>query len=355
MTPDDGYAVELLTRMLRTPSLCGEEDAVAALLVDTMTALGFDACRDGAGNVVGTLRPAHAIETAGEVVILGHMDTVPGSIPVEQRDAALYGRGAVDAKGPLATAIVAAARAAQCARWDLTVIGAVQEEGPSVGARFLTQRPAPDYLVIAEPSGWDAVVLGYKGSMRFTLDVAVPGGHSAGPLPSACEVAVTFWNDLVAWCAGQGEGEEDGSVFFQLTPSLLAMSSANSGIEDVALLQIGLRLPPGLEPNALQPDIEALLPSGDFSFNCGDPAVRSDKRNPLVASFLRSIRSEGGNPRFKVKTGTSDMNVVGPTWGCSMVAYGPGDSSLDHTPEEHVDIDQYLRGIRVLTRVLEDL
>ncbi|PZS06532.1 MAG: acetyl-lysine deacetylase [Chloroflexi bacterium] len=353
--PGDGYAVDLLTRMLDIPSLCGKEDAVAALLVETMTALGFDACRDGAGNVVGTLHPADTTAPAGEVVMLGHMDTVPGWIRVEKRDGALYGRGAVDAKGPLATAIVAAARAASRSSADLTVIGAVQEEGPSIGARFLTHRHAPDYLVIAEPSGWDAVVLGYKGSMRFTADIAVRGGHSAGPLPSACEVAVTFWNDLVAWCAEQDDGARHDVIFSQLTPSLLAMSSANDGIEDVASLHIGLRLPPGLDPSALQPDIEALLPSGAFCFSFGDPAVRSDKRNPLVAAFLRSIRFEEGNPRFKVKTGTSDMNVVGPVWGCPMVAYGPGDSSLDHTPGEHVAIDEYLRGIRVLTHVLEDL
>jgi LysW-gamma-L-lysine carboxypeptidase len=355
MTPDDGYAVELLTSMLRTPSLCGEEDTVAAVLVDAMTALGFDARRDGAGNVVGTLHPAGTTDTAGEVVMLGHMDTVPGWIPVEQRDGALYGRGSVDAKGPLATAIVAAARAVSRSHLHLTVIGAVQEEGPSAGARFLTQRPAPDYLVIAEPSGWDAVVLGYKGSMRFTVDITVPWSHSAGPLPTAPEVAIDFWNDLVAWCAGQGDAAQHNVAFLQLTPSLLDMSSANSGIEDHASLHIGLRLPPGLEPSELEPEIRALIPTGSLSFNHGDPAVRSDKRNPLVASFLRSIRLEEGNPRFKVKTGTSDMNVVGPVWGCPMVAYGPGDSGLDHTPQEHVMIDEYLRGIRVLTRVLEDL
>jgi [amino group carrier protein]-lysine/ornithine hydrolase len=352
---DDGSAVDLLTSMLRTPSLCGEEDAVAGVLVNAMTALGFDARRDGAGNVVGTLLPAGAANTTGEIVLLGHMDTVPGWIPVEQRDGALYGRGSVDAKGPLATAIVGAARAAARSQLNLTVIGAVQEEGPSVGARFLTQRSAPDYLVIAEPSGWDAVVLGYKGSMRFTVDITVPWSHSAGPLPTAPEVAVAFWNDLGAWCAGQGDAAQQNVAFLQLTPSLITMSSTNSGIEDHASLHIGLRLPPGLEPSTLEREIEALLPTGTFSFNQGDPAVRSDKRNPLVASFLRSIRLEGGNPRFKVKTGTSDMNVVGPVWGCPMVAYGPGDSGLDHTPEEHVVIDEYLRGIRVLTRVLEDL
>ena len=49
------------------------------------------------------------------------------------------------------------------------------------------------------------------------------------------------------------------------------------------------------------------------------------------------------------------MNIVGPHWNCPILAYGPGDSSLDHTPDEHIDLDEYLRAIDVLTAVLERL
>jgi LysW-gamma-L-lysine carboxypeptidase len=49
------------------------------------------------------------------------------------------------------------------------------------------------------------------------------------------------------------------------------------------------------------------------------------------------------------------MNVVGPVWGCPIVAYGPGDSTLDHTPDEHIVVDEYLRSINVLIRTLETL
>ncbi|RPI03454.1 MAG: acetyl-lysine deacetylase, partial [Zetaproteobacteria bacterium] len=46
------------------------------------------------------------------------------------------------------------------------------------------------------------------------------------------------------------------------------------------------------------------------------------------------------------------MNVVGPAWRCPIVAYGPGDSRLDHTPDEHLDLDEYRRAIAILTRTL---
>ena len=49
------------------------------------------------------------------------------------------------------------------------------------------------------------------------------------------------------------------------------------------------------------------------------------------------------------------MNVVGPRWQCPIVAYGPGDSLLDHTPDEHIVLDDYLRAIGVLRAALRRL
>jgi len=43
---------------------------------------------------------------------------------------------------------------------------------------------------------------------------------------------------------------------------------------------------------------------------------------------------------------------VGPAWNCPIAAYGPGDSALDHTPDERIEIDEYLRSIRVLTTAI---
>jgi acetylornithine deacetylase/succinyl-diaminopimelate desuccinylase-like protein len=67
------------------------------------------------------------------------------------------------------------------------------------------------------------------------------------------------------------------------------------------------------------------------------------------------LRSTGVQPTFKYKTGTSDMNVVGPVWGQNIVAYGPGDSRLDHTPQEYIRLDEYIHAIEVLELVLRAL
>jgi LysW-gamma-L-lysine carboxypeptidase len=92
----------------------------------------------------------------------------------------------------------------------------------------------------------------------------------------------------------------------------------------------------------------------DLRFRGAELPWRGDRQNLLVRSFIHAIRSSdrGVQPGFVVKTGTSDMNVVGPLWKCPIVAYGPGDSSLDHTPQEQVSIDEYWRAILVLERAL---
>ncbi|MCA1554295.1 MAG: M20/M25/M40 family metallo-hydrolase, partial [Chloroflexi bacterium] len=92
-----------------------------------------------------------------------------------------------------------------------------------------------------------------------------------------------------------------------------------------------------------------------LTFASEEAAVRAEKNTPLVRAFLAAMRTHGGNAGFTVKTGTSDMNVVAPIWRCPIVAYGPGDSNLDHTPHEHIDLNEYLNAIDVLVDALTDL
>src|SRR5438876_7029002 len=149
--------IELLEEMLSIPSPSTQERTLGQWLVSRMRAMGFAARRDEVGNVVGFWGSGPK-----EVVLLGHIDTVPGFIPVRREGDRLWGRGAVDAKGPLAAAITAAARPPAGAAYRSTVIAAVEEEGSSRAARHLKSRRPPDQLIILAPTSWDAVTLGYQ-------------------------------------------------------------------------------------------------------------------------------------------------------------------------------------------------
>ena len=89
--------VALLEDLLSHYSPTGAEGHAAAFLVGQMRALGFNAFVDGAGNAVGSVG-----EGSREIMLLGHIDTVPGEIAVRHEGDILWGRGSVDAKGPLA-------------------------------------------------------------------------------------------------------------------------------------------------------------------------------------------------------------------------------------------------------------
>ncbi len=341
-----------LEALLAIPSPSGQEDAIAAYLLRQMTVRGFRAHRDEAGNVVGTVGNP---EARHEIVLLGHMDTVPGLIPLREEGGKLYGRGAVDAKGPLAAFILAAERVAP--RLDearLTVIAAVEEESHGRGARHLAQtRQAPYCTIIGEPSAWQGVTLGYKGLLSFDYRRRQPGTHSAGETPGPAEQAVALWNNLMMYAAGRNGGRS--GHFDTLDPALRSFRTFGDGLYEGVEMSIVMRLPPGLQPAEVRQQVGQWCNGDEISFYPSDPPFEAPKNTPLVRAMLKAIRAHGGRPRFKLKTGTSDMNIVGPAWGCPIVAYGPGDSSLDHTPEEHVEIDEFLRAIEVLVQALEIL
>lgn len=344
----DQAAIDLLHGLVAIPSLSAEEGNAVRYLVDWMAAHGFDAQIDEAGNAVGSVGSGDR-----HIVLLGHIDTVPGEIPVRIEDGVLWGRGAVDAKGPLATFTAAATLAASRLGAKVTVVGAVGEESiGSPGATHVRDWPAPDYCLIGEPSGWDAICLGYRGSVSFTYELKEAGRHSAGPGESVCEQAFAFWAAVLAEVQGRNG---DATGFNAIHPALRGMWSESDGLYDVARLNCGLRLPPGVEVDEIVGVIRSLAGDAEITFHGAQPGYRSDRKGPLTAPFNRAIRAQGGSPRATVKLGTSDITIVGPVWQCPIVAYGPGDASLDHTPEERIVLDEYLKAVRVLTEVLVSL
>ena len=71
--------------------------------------------------------------------------------------------------------------------------------------------------------------------------------------------------------------------------------------------------------------------------------------------MLAAVRARGTKPSFVLKSGTSDMNIVGAIWNCPMIAYGPGDSNLDHTPNEHLPLDEYEAAVATVKHFIENL
>jgi LysW-gamma-L-lysine carboxypeptidase len=166
-------------------------------------------------------------------------------------------------------------------------------------------------------------------------------------------MAFAYWQQVQGLVEELNSGRE--RVWDQVQPSLRHFSSADDGMLETANLRMGFRLPPGLAPEAFKKLLVGVDGQGTFRFSGEEHAYRAEKNTPLVRAFVAAVRGQEGEPGFLLKTGTSDMNVVGPAWNCPILAYGPGDSHLDHTPEEHVEIAEWLRGVSVLADALRRL
>jgi len=373
---------ETLIGLVEQYSPSGEESGAVAWLKERIRSLGFtQAFVDETGNAVGVMGSGEK-----QIVLLGHIDTVPGKIEVRLRSEnevnamspvskstkqspnaeerllpsvrnhVLFGRGSVDAKGPLAAFVDAVAAVGPVDGWQFVVIGALDEERDSIGARGILSQYQPAYAIIGEPSQWDRVTLGYKGSAWAEVTLQRSMAHSAGQAESAPEAAVNFWNQVTNWAAEFNIGRE--RAFDQVLPTLRGFSSGGDGFKETATLKIGVRLPPDLGPLEWYAQLRILGSASGIKISpTGFPisAYHAERNTPLVRAFLGGIRAVNGKPGFVAKTGTSDLNIVAPIWGCPAVAYGPGDSSLDHTPNEHIWLPEYKKAVEVLTEVLHRL
>ncbi len=340
----DAYATALLKSMVEIPSPSYAEAELAHHLLGAMRELGYAAYLDDVGNAIGELDCG----PGPTIMLLGHLDTVAGNRPVYVHHGRLYGRGAVDAKGPLA-ALICAPAIATGFRGRVVVVAAVEEETPRSrgAARIRDSQPKPDALVIGEPSGWRGVVVGYRGKLDLTYRVECAPTHPSNPRPKASELAAQLWTDVLALLGPHATH----AAFDRPAATLVSMV----GDLTTASAEISIRTPPGFDAEALVAAARARCECGVIEVVQSVAACRVRQTDPVVRSLRRAIVDQGGVPKTKLRTGTSDMNTLAQAWSVPMATYGPGDNRLDHSDDEHIDLDEFGRAVTVLANALPDL
>ena len=350
-----GPVSETLLGLVQQYSPSGQERPLVQWLVERMRKLGYTSSFvDPVGNAVGVMGSG-----TRQIVLLGHIDTYPGEIRVCVEDDTLYGRGSVDAKGPLGVLVDAVARVGEVDGWQFNVVAAVDEERDSTGAWYVVGQYKPVYAIIGEPSRWNRITLGYKGVAWAEIRIHRPSAHTASQQESAPEAALRIWGTILEW--SESFNADRKRIFDQVLPSLREFSSGEDGLETWACLRIDTRLPVDFPPPEwyahLQESLQAIesQPFEVKQYRYPIPAFKGEKNGPLIRTFLSEIRAAGGKPGFVLKSGTADLNIVAPAWGCPAIAYGPGDSALDHTPNEHLSLSEYDQAVDVLAAVLKKL
>lgn len=355
--------VQLLLDTLKIYSPSENEGELASFLLKKMRdELGFQKTRlDSAGNVIG-----EAGEGKTHVLLCGHMDTVPGELPVKLEGGRLFGRGAVDAKSALCAMVVAASRL-KSKRLKVTFAGATREEGDSLGIETVIGTGGDyDFAILGEPAGASRVTVGYRGRIEMQVITATSGGHAASPWahPSAVEEALRLLERIKGYEKAHTQGENH---FRSLSVALTLINGGNYSnvMPTSCAMTLDVRVPVGMRCEAVMSDIKGIaeryerergVVRVELSFEKPTQPYESDSNSLIVRSFQRSIiKNLGEKPALTHKTGTGDMNTLAERMKIPCATYGPGDSRLAHTDREYVDVKDYLDSIKVLTGVFTEL
>lgn len=293
----------------------------------------------------------------------GHTDVVPAG-PLDKwhtppfeptiKDGVLYGRGAADMKGSLASMVVAVERFVAehpDHAGSIAFLITSDEEGPFINGttRVIDTLEARNekirWCIVGEPSSTavvgDVVKNGRRGSITGDLLVRGVQGHVAYPhladnpihkaAPALAELTATVW--------------DEGNAYFPPTSFQIANISAGTGASNVIpgelQVQFNFRFSTHLTDMDIRQQVEALLDKHDLDYQLdwtlsGQPFL-TDTGALLDAAVAAIEAVNGQRPALLTTGGTSDGRFIAPT-GAEVIELGPVNATI-HKVNECVKAD----------------
>lgn len=354
------YAVELLKKTLEQYTPSRSEASVANMIKDKCAnELGFElADIDSAGNVIATKGNGEP-----KILLCGHMDTVPGQIPVRIEDGFIYGRGASDAKGPLISMLLAASEFPK-QRGTIVFAGVVDEEGNATGIKQLVKsKLSVDYAIFGEPSGIDNITIAYKGrlAIRLTCDVG-SSAHASAPwlAKNSIEEIYDFWKSIKSKLY-QADGQENNANSISCSLTEIIGGSSHNVTPQKCKITIDVRVPASTTCAEVLEILEQIISrvatqkgiKASYRIEDKTDPFEANHSSPLVRALSLSILDvRKKQPILLRKTGTGDMNILGNTLGIPVVTFGPGEPHASHTVNERLNVEEYISSIEVFNRAL---
>ncbi|MDP7016636.1 MAG: M20 family metallopeptidase [Pirellulaceae bacterium] len=392
MTP-----VDILCKLIRIPSVnpmgrevegdIYNEHRVTAYLREYFSALGAS-CRalDVAPeqqNVIAWLPGEPGPLDGGSLIIWeAHQDTVAidgmtiDPFAAEVRGGRVWGRGACDVKGGMASMLSAFARLAETSsseRPTVVMACSVNEEFGCAGARQLAslwKQPdegcvatcrAPDAVIVAEPTRLN-MVTSHKGVVRWKCRALGRAAHSSRPELGENAIyrmsrAVTALQDYAERVAPQLPPHP------QLGEATLSVGVIEGGssvniVPDQCWIEIDRRLLPGEDPQSVFADavahVEELAPGMVVHEQpyIATPALPDDLNGRLADGLERAIAAQGVTPRRLAEPYCSDASHFA-SW--PTLVFGPGDIAQAHTCDEWIEVEQLEAAAEILYSFARDM
>ena len=369
--------IDFCRELIRTPSMSGQEAAVAKLTVQKMEALGYDdAYIDGAGNAVGLVKGEDP--DAPVLMLNSHLDHVdPGDLSEWKHDpysgdieeGRIYGRGASDTKGAFAVQVFTPevlSRLGIKPRGDVYVTGVVLEEVGGFGARYMLENldTKPDCVILGEATE-NNIKLGHRGGIRVKAKFYGKSVHASVPqrginphyaaarfllkleeilpalkidpdlgqttvAPTIYQTGVSSSNvvpgqvDIHLDMRSAGETAEEALDIYR---SIAAQACPKDAKSEFKLEQQAVKSYTGLTDPLLDESV------GGFKL---------EKENPFVQKAASVIQNTLGYlPKYEYWQFATDGRFTAaagiPTYG-----FSPCEEHLAHTADDHVKVDMML-------------
>jgi acetylornithine deacetylase len=333
------HVFDLTRTLIDIPSVTPEEDQVGQYLYDYLW--GISAAHNGIVEKE-EVEPKrwNVFASFGDpiVTLSTHMDTVPPFVPSRVDDEFIWGRGACDTKGIIASMITAAERLLERGVRDFGLLFVVGEERNSAGAEYAAQHPrGSKYIINGEPTE-NRLALGSKGALRYELVARGRMAHSAYP-------------------------ELGDSAIEKLLDALNAIRQVRLPVDEIlgpSTLNIGT-ISGGRAPNVIPDEARAeifirlVCDSAGTRKAMADAVIgfRGVELNEVLEIPALRLTAVEGVPTTVVAY-TSDIPAFLGKWGEPLLL-GPGTIHVAHTLEERVPKNQILDAVEIYQQLVVQL
>ncbi len=341
-------AGRILLKLVETYTPSGEEARLHPYLEELAGRLGFEeAYTDDVGNF------HMSYGKGGTILLAGHLDTIPGKLPARLENGEVHGRGAVDAKGPLAAFMLGAALAREeLDKVRVSVAALVREETDGLGAKHLVEQGyRAEHIIVGEPTGL-GIAVAYRGSLTLEAEAKARGGHSSAPYmgESALDKLLSFIQEVGRRFNGRRYEEPTHAV------TMLRAGEWSGSLPENAHSVINIRFPNPYSSSEIISWIREAAERSGVRYRVIDltEPVEVGVKTPVIRALMRAQLRMGIRPRLVRKTGTSDMNTLYRITP-SITAFGPGDSRLAHTTMEKLSINDLITAAKIIAQTLIEL
>jgi putative selenium metabolism hydrolase len=366
-----------LEKIVRTPSLSGEEEQVARIIFDELETLGYAVDVDEMGNLIAS----RGSENGKTILFDGHLDHIqPGSLEAwtkgpysaEIENDIMYGRATVDMKGAIAAMIYGCAEPEIEGKLILTfVVHEETNEGVATKKIIEERSLKPDACILGEPTDLN-VSIGQRG--RSVFKIVTRGVTSHASMPEMGVNALYKMNPIIERIKKANESLPNhpflGSGSMSVT-SIISKPGSGPIVPDYCEIQVDRRLVPQESLEVVLSEMEGYAPDAEVSllvdrFKCYTdyetaseqyfPGWITDRDHWLVKEGVNSLEmGMSKKPDIIGWKFSTDGIATSGQLGIPTIGFGPGDPSLAHQPDEKIalsDVMSAARGYCALAAIL---